>query len=148
MPRCSGFKRDNSQCERIVGESNAYCFAHDPLRKAERSANASKAGKSTRSQAIGDLHALKEKLIKLGDDLVAGDAHRGDAAVAATCYGTAVKVIEAETKIRELQESRLVETQLKVQEQTELIARLEAIEEAQVAQAAEKPSMGGGRWGA
>jgi len=91
------------------------------------------------------LALLKQKLIKLGDDLVAGKAHRGNASVAATCYGTAVKVIEAETKIRELQESRLVETQLKVQEQTELIARLEDIE---AAQAAEKPSMGGGRWGA
>ncbi len=144
MPRCSGVKRDNSQCERIVGESNAYCFAHDPLRKAERSANASKAGKSKQSQAIGDLHALKEKLITLGDDLVAGKAHRGNSAVAATCYGMAIKATEAEVKVRELQESRLVETRLKVQEQTELIARLEAIEEAQ---AAEKPSMGGGRWG-
>jgi hypothetical protein len=129
MPRCSGVKRDNSQCERIVGESNAYCFAHDPLRKAERSANASKAGKSKQSQAIGDLHALKEKLIKLGDDLVAGKAHRGNAAVAATCYGMAIKATEAEVKVRELQESRLVETQLRVQEQTEIISRMEQLEE-------------------
>jgi hypothetical protein len=66
--------------------------------------------------------------------------------VAVAAYGTAVKVIEAETKLRELQESRLVETQLRVQEQTELIGRLEAIEEAQ---AAERPTnTGGGRWGA
>jgi hypothetical protein len=92
------------------------------------------------------LALLKQKLIKLGDDLVAGKAHRGNASVAVAAYGTAVKVIEAETKLRELQESRLVETQLRVQEQTELIARLEAIE---AAQATEKPSVGGGgRWGA
>jgi hypothetical protein len=58
----------------------------------------------------------------------------------------AIKAVEAETKNRELEESRLVETQLRVQEQTELIARLEAIE---AAQAAEKPNAGsGGRWGA
>jgi hypothetical protein len=70
---------------------------------------------------------------------------RGNAAVAATCLATAIKAVEAEVKVRELQESRLVETQLRVQEQNELIGRLEAIEEAQ---ATEKPSMGGGRWGA
>jgi hypothetical protein len=58
----------------------------------------------------------------------------------------AIKAVEAETKNRELEESRIVETQLRVQEQTELIARLEAIE---AAQAADKPSVGGGRpWGA
>jgi hypothetical protein len=91
------------------------------------------------------LALLKQKLIKLGDDLVAGKAHRGNASVAVAAYGTAVKVIEAETKLRELQESRLVETRLRVQEQNELIGRLEAIEESQ---AAEKPRMGGGKWGA
>ena len=49
-------------------------------------------------------------------------------------------------KVRELEESRIVETNLRVEEQTELIGRLEDIE---AAQAAEKPSMGGGgRWGA
>jgi hypothetical protein len=92
------------------------------------------------------LALLKQKLIKVGDDLVAGKAHRGNASVAVAAYGTAVKVIEAETKLRELQESRLVETQLRVQEQNELIARLEEIEENQ---AAERANVGGGgRWGA
>jgi hypothetical protein len=58
----------------------------------------------------------------------------------------AIKAVEAETKNRELEESRIVETNLRVQEQTELIGRLEAIEEAQ---AAERPNnVGGGRWGA
>jgi len=75
------------------------------------------------------LALLKQKLIKLGDDLVAGKAHRGNASVAVAAYGTAVKVIEAETKLRELQESRLVETQLRVQEQTEIISRMEQLEE-------------------
>jgi hypothetical protein len=68
---------------------------------------------------------------------------KGKASVAAQCYGVAIKATEAEVKVRELEESRIVETNLRVQEQSELIARLEAIEEAQEA---EKPSMGGGRW--
>jgi hypothetical protein len=36
--------------------------------------------------------------------------------------------VEAEIKARELEESRIVETQLKVKEQQELIARLEELE--------------------
>jgi hypothetical protein len=60
--------------------------------------------------------------------------------VAATCYGTAIKAVEAEAKVKELLDSRLVETQLKVQEQAELVERLEAIERAQ--------EQRGGRWGA
>jgi hypothetical protein len=79
---------------------------------------------------------------------LSGEVDKGKASVAAVCYGTAIKATEAEVKVRELEESRIVETNLRVQEQTELIARLAAIEEAQEAQAAEKPSMGGGRWGA
>jgi len=70
---------------------------------------------------------------------------RGNAAVAAQCWGVAVRAIEAEVKLRELQESRLVETQLRVQEQNELIGRMEALEERL---AAEKKTEGGRRWGA
>ncbi len=106
------------------------CFpvlpAHDPANADARRKGASRGGKS---KPGSELALLKQKLIKLGDDVLAGKADRGNAAVAATCYGTAVKVIEAETKIRELQESRLVETQLRVQEQTEMISRMEQLEE-------------------
>jgi hypothetical protein len=88
---------------------------------------------------------LKQKLITLGDDVLSRKVERGNAAVAATCYGTAIKALEAEVKVRELQESRLVETQLRVQEQNELIGRMEALEERL---AAEKKTEGGRRWGA
>jgi len=56
----------------------------------------------------------------------------------------AIKAVEAEVKVRELQESRLVETQLRVEEQRELIGRLEAIEESQAAE--RPPNVGGGSW--
>jgi len=71
---------------------------------------------------------LKQKLITLGDDVMAGRAHRGDAAVAAQCWGVAVRAVEAEIKFKELLESRIVETQLKVQEQQELLSRMEELE--------------------
>ena len=55
-------------------------------------------------------------------------ADRGNAAVAATCYGTAIKAIEAAVKVRELEEARLVETQLRVEEQREIVRRMEELE--------------------
>ena len=143
MRQCGARKRDGSPCSLPAQGADGLCWAHNPANADARRKGASRGGKS---KPGSELALLKQKLIKLGDDLVAGKAHRGNASVAVAAYGTAVKVIEAETKLRELQESRLVETQLRVQEQTELIARLEAIE---AAQATEKPSVGGGgRWGA
>ncbi len=142
MVKCGATKRDGSPCSLPAQGPNGLCWAHDPANADARRKGASRGGKS---KPGSELALLKQKLIKLGDDLVAGKAHRGNASVAVAAYGTAVKVIEAETKLRELQESRLVETRLRVQEQNELIGRLEAIEESQ---AAEKPRMGGGKWGA
>jgi peptidyl-tRNA hydrolase len=72
---------------------------------------------------------LKRKLITLGDDVLSGKVDKGKASVAAQCYGVAIKAVEAETKNRELEESRIVETQLRVQEQTEIISRMEQLEE-------------------
>ena len=125
MVKCGATKRDGSPCSLPAQGTNGLCWAHDPANADARRKGASKGGKN---KSVPKLALLKQKLIKLGDDVLAGDVFRGDAAVAATCYGTASKVIETEIKLRELQESRLVETQLRVQEQTELQDRLEELE--------------------
>ena len=142
MVKCGATKRDGSPCSLPAQGPNGLCWAHVPNHADARRKGASRGGKS---KPGSELALLKRKLITLGDDVLSGKMDKGKASVAAVCYGTAIKATEAEVKVRELEESRIVETQLRVQEQNELIARLEAIEEAQ---AAEKPSMGGGRWGA
>ena len=142
MRQCGARKRDGSPCSLPAQGSNGLCWAHDPAHADVRRKGASKGG---RSKPTSELVRLKHKLITLGDDVLSGKMDKGKASVAAQCYGVAIKATEAEVKVRELQESRLVETQLRVQEQTELIARLEAIEEAQLT---EKPRMGGEKWGA
>ena len=143
LGKCGATKRDGSPCSLPAQGSNGLCWAHDPANADVRRKGARKGGKSKPGSELG---LLKRKLISLGDDVLAGKMDKGKASVAAQCYGVAIKAVEAETKNRELEESRIVETQLRVQEQTELIARLEAIEEAQ---ATEKPNnVGGGRWGA
>ena len=142
MIQCGARKRDGSPCSLPAQGPNGFCWAHDPANADARRKGASKGGKS---KPGSELALLKRKLIQLGDNVLAGKAHRGNAAVAATCYGTAIKAVEAEVKVKELLDSRLVETQLRVQEQNELIGRLEELEERL---AAEKPASGGGRWGA
>jgi hypothetical protein len=144
LAKCAAITAKGTQCKGLVRPGNDYCPAHDPARAEARRLSASKAGRASR--ATGDLHALKEKLIKLGDDVLVGKAPRGNASVAVAAYGTAIKAVEAEVKVRELQESRLIETQLKVTEQAELISRLEGLEER--LEAEKTTSRGGGRWGA
>ncbi len=143
LGKCGATKRDGSPCSLPAQGADGLCWAHNPANADARRKGASKGGRSKPGSELGQ---LKRKLIALGDDVLAGSVDKGKASVAAQCYGVAIKAVEAETKNRELEESRIVETQLRVQEQTELIARLEAIE---AAQAADKPSVGGGRpWGA
>src|SRR3954452_18980446 len=119
MAKCLAITGKGEPCKGYVHPGHTYCPAHNPARDEARKRSASKAG---RSRAGSELHTLKQKLIKLGDDVLAGSAHRGDAAVAAQAWGVAIKAVEAEVKVRELQEARLVETQLKVCEQEELLA--------------------------
>lgn len=126
MAKCPAITGKGEPCRGFVHPSKTYCPAHDPDRVNARKRSASKAG---RSRAGSELHMLKQKLITLGDDVLSGDVHRGDAAVAAQAWGVAIKAVEAEVKVRELQESRLVETQLKVEEQRDLLKRLEDLEE-------------------
>ena len=137
--KCSATKRDGSPCTLQALRDSDFCWAHDPRNAEKRRSGQSRGG---RSKPLKDLAILKEKLVQLGDDVMAGKAHRGNAAVAATCWGTAVKCVEALTKVRELEEARLVETQLKVQEQQELLKRMEHLEDA-LARQEER----GKRWG-
>jgi hypothetical protein len=111
MPRCAASKPDGSPCERIVGASQRYCYAHDPARSEERRRNASRGGKSKGSSEIAD---LKGQLRKLAADVLSGEVGRSEAAVVKQILNTRAQLIELERKIRE---------------QEELEARLEALED-------------------
>jgi hypothetical protein len=111
MPRCAASKPDGSPCERIVGASQRYCYAHDPARSEERRRNASRGGKS---RANGEIADLKGQLRKLAADVLSGEVGRSEAAVVNQILNTRARLIELERKIKE---------------QEELEARLEALEE-------------------
>ncbi len=127
MRQCSATKRDGSPCTLQAQGASGFCWAHDPANAAKRRQGQSRGG---RSKPIADLSRLKAKLEALGDDVMSGKAQRANAAVAVTAFAAAIKCVEALVKVRELEESRLVETGLKVREQEQLIERLEALEEA------------------
>ena len=88
MPRCAGFKPDNSQCERIVDDRSKYCYSHDPTRKEQRQRAASKAGKA--KGPAGELGVYKGNIKSIVDNLLNGSVDKG--------------VVEVERKIRETEE--------------------------------------------
>jgi len=113
MPRCAGYKRDGSPCERIVSASQRFCFAHDPAHAAQRSRNASKAARSKPSR---ELAAVKKRLRGLAEDVLAARVDQDAAAVASRILGVYLRAVEQERKVRELED---------------LLSRIEALEKRQ-----------------
>jgi hypothetical protein len=79
MPRCGSFKADNSPCERIVGASQTYCFAHDPTKEEVRKRNAAKAGASKPNRELSE---AKDALRLVADMVLQGSLDSRRAAVA------------------------------------------------------------------
>ena len=121
MPRCQAHKPNGTPCERIVGASQEYCYAHDPDRAEARSKAAHKAASSKKDVEIG---AVKRRLREVAEGVLDGSIDRGRGSVAAQTFGVLIRAIEVERKIRE---------------QEELEERLAALEQAQ---------KGGYGWGA
>jgi hypothetical protein len=111
MPRCGGFKGDGSPCERIVGASQRFCYAHDPARKEERRRAASRAG---RSRSGGELGEVRELLREITERVLSGEM--------STSVGITVNQV-CNTRLR------LIEVSRKLQEQQEVLDRLAALEE-------------------
>jgi hypothetical protein len=101
MARCSGFKPDGTPCERIVGASQEYCFAHDPTKQQARKRNAAKAGASKPAREIA---GLKEQLASLYSDVLVGAIEPKVGSVAAQIANVRARVFELEARTREQEE--------------------------------------------
>ncbi len=129
MAKCSGITQAGTACRGIPIEDSEYCHAHHPGRANERRRHGSKGGKrGGRGRPVAELQDVKRQLRELAESVMAGGADRGDAAVAGQLYGTYIRAISVEVKLKEV---------LEVEE------RLAALEEA-----AESQNRGGTRWGA
>ena len=111
MARCAASKPDGSPCERIVGASRTYCYAHDPDRRAERKRNASNAA---RSKPNRELAALKAQLRVIAEDVRTGELEPRQGAVMVQCLNSvrALMVLEREIKETEELERRLENIEL------------------------------------
>ena len=123
--KCPAITAAGEGCRGYVHPGKTYCPAHDPNRAQARRTAASKAG---RVRTHTEFREVKAQLRQLADDVLAGRQNRADAAVVSQVLGVWAKVAEAEVRLREFEESRIVETQLKVEEQRELVGRLEELE--------------------
>jgi hypothetical protein len=126
MPRCSHTYEDSSQCRRIVSAEQKYCYSHDPTRSSERKRNAVRGG---RAKASGELGRVKARLHTLADMVEEGQMDRADAAVISQIWGTYLRAVSVELKVRE---------------QLEITERLEMLEESLQANAAH--NNGGNSW--
>ena len=105
MPRCAGKKGDGTPCERIVGSSHEYCYAHDPNHAEDRKKAASKAARSpAKSRSTTEIREIKGRLKDLYAAVLEGRAERAAAAVANQIANTQLRAIELERRVREQEE--------------------------------------------
>jgi hypothetical protein len=105
MGRCAGKKGDGTPCERIVGSSHEYCYAHDPAYAEDRKSAASKAAKSpARSRSNTEIREIKGRLKELYAAVLEGVVGRQAAAVANQIANTQLRAIELERRVREQEE--------------------------------------------
>jgi hypothetical protein len=101
MPRCVGTKPDGSPCERIVGASQTYCYAHDPANADKRRRDAARAGRSTPN---AELREVKGLLKKLTQQILSGELQTSSGAIVNQLVNTRLRVIELERKWKEIEQ--------------------------------------------
>src|SRR3954466_9130112 len=113
MARCVGKKADGTPCERIVGESNRFCFAHDPTKVEARKRSAAKAGKvggRGRPKATPDetLEQIDQTLITMVAGMITPDEQRRIstkvASVVAQICNCRIRVVEVSRRLYETRE--------------------------------------------
>jgi hypothetical protein len=109
--RCTATKRDGSPCTLPSYGSDGLCWAHDPKNAERRRRGQSRGGKIKPNK---ELLSIKQRLSDLADDVLEGRQDKGVAAVASQVLNVYLRAVSVE---------------LKVNEQLELIERLEALEE-------------------
>ena len=105
MARCAGKKGDGTPCERIVGSSRQYCYAHDPRYAEDRKRAASKAARSpAKGRSTSEIREIKGRLEDLYGAVLEGSVTRQAAAVANQIANTQLRAIELERRVREQDE--------------------------------------------
>jgi hypothetical protein len=105
MSTCAGIRADGARCRALAIRESEWCFNHHPNYEGARKQRASKGGKrGGRGRPQAELAALKDRLITLGEDVLAGTIDRSDAAVAGQLWNIAIGAIRVALKAKETEE--------------------------------------------
>ncbi len=107
---CAGITRTGVRCTATVRPGVEWCHNHDPGRAEARRRAASKGGSSKPNREI---RAVKDQLLGLADDVLAGAVDRSDAAVVSQVLNVYLRSVEVERRTADL---------------SALLERLEALE--------------------
>jgi hypothetical protein len=130
LVKCSGITQAGTACKGIPIDGSQWCYVHHPDYAEERKRHGSKGGKrGGRGCPSVELARLQARFEELAEMVLSGDVERGVGAVAGQLLNGA---------------RACVRDALAAREQEELVARLEALEEALEANARDGRS---GRYG-
>jgi hypothetical protein len=116
MALCSGIRADGGRCRAQAIGNSEWCFNHHPDYEEERRRRASKGGRrGGRGRPSVELARLQGRFEDLAEKVLSGEVERGVGAVAGQLLNGA---------------RACVKDALAAREQEELVARLEALEEA------------------
>ena len=129
MAKCSGITQAGKACKGIPIGGSDYCYVHHPDYAEERRRHGSRGGKrGGRGRPSVELARLQARFEELAEKVLSGEVERSVGAVAGQLLNSA---------------RACVRDGLAAREQEELVARLEALEDA-----LERNNGGGRRWGA
>jgi hypothetical protein len=98
MRKCGAIKANGERCGRIVGASQVYCYAHDPVHADKRKRDAAKAVRSTPNV---ELKEIKASIKELTERVLTGGVETGPAAIVNQLMNTHLRIIELERRWKE-----------------------------------------------
>jgi hypothetical protein len=129
LAKCAGITQAGTACKGIPIDGSQWCYVHHPDYVEERRRHGAKGGKrGGRGRPSSELARLQAHFEELAVKVLNGDIERGVGAVAGQLLNGA---------------RACVRDALAAREQEELVARLEALEDA-----LERNNSGGRQWGA
>ena len=116
MARCAAITASGIRCQLDAMPGAQWCYGHDPSRAAERSRNASRAGRTGGRGRPGapEISDIKRDIRATIDGVLGGRIERGTGAVVFQGFNALLKAVETERRVRETDE---------------LLERIEALEE-------------------
>jgi hypothetical protein len=132
MALCAGIKADGGRCGAQAMRNSQWCINHDPDKAEARRRRASKGGKrGGRGRPSVELARIQARFEDLAEKVLSGEVERGVGAVAGQLLNGA---------------RACVRDALAAREQEELVARLEALEEALEANSRQSKGRGYGMY--